>query len=301
MNQDFWEFSPTHKVFMAVNHKPQVKGNDNAIWRRIRLLPFEQTIPPVEQDKKLPEKLRAETAGILAWAVEGCLEWQREGLKAPDEVRKATGGYREEMDTLAAFFEDRCVLGEQLVTPSSHLYKSYQMWCGDAGETADTQKMLSMRLTERGFVSKRLTRGQHKGRKAWLGIGLRVNDPEPEDSDGGDEATPYASPGAEEGSLTGHAVKDASLEEKSVFAGKTPDRTLAVKDGEAFYTLNRLTEPHEETNPQNASLRSPPFTPTPNSVENGTPKQPVHNDHEAWSTTTTPSPDTPDDQWEGRF
>ena len=291
MRQDFWEFSPTHKVFMAVNHKPQVRGNDNAIWRRIRLLPFEQTIPPAEQDKKLPEKLRAETAGILAWTVEGCLEWQRTGLKAPDEVRKATGGYREEMDTLAGFFEDRLVFGSKLMTPSSHLYKSYQTWCGDAGETAETQKMLSMRLSERGFISERITRGQHKGRKAWLGIGLRVNDPEPEDPDDGDKANPYGPPGAGGGSLSGHAVKDRSLGEKSVFAGKPPDRNPTVNDSEAFFTLKPPTEPHEELNPENASLHSPPFTPTPNGVENGTPKQPVHRDPEAWSPAVAPPPD----------
>src|SRR5919107_5291637 len=100
MRQDFWQFEPTHKVFMAVNHKPEVRGTDTAIWRRIRLIPFTETIPPGEQDKKLPEKLRAELFGILAWCVEGCLEWQREGLQAPEEVRRATGQYRSEMDVI---------------------------------------------------------------------------------------------------------------------------------------------------------------------------------------------------------
>ena len=104
MRQDFWQFDPTHKVFMAVNHKPEVRGTDTAIWRRLRLIPFEQTIPPAEQDKKLPQKLEAELPGILRWALEGCLEWQREGLQAPEEVRKATGAYRSEMDVIGAFF-----------------------------------------------------------------------------------------------------------------------------------------------------------------------------------------------------
>jgi len=103
MRQDFWQFDPTHKVFMAVNHKPEVRGTDTAIWRRIRLIPFTETIQPSEQDKKLPEKLRGELSGILAWVVEGCLEWQREGLQAPKEVRKATGQYRSEMDVIGAF------------------------------------------------------------------------------------------------------------------------------------------------------------------------------------------------------
>src|SRR5215218_9119011 len=81
MRQDNWQFDPTHTVFMAVNHKPIIKGTDAGIWRRIRLIPFTETIPPADQDKQLPAKLRDELPGILAWAVEGCLEWRREGLQ----------------------------------------------------------------------------------------------------------------------------------------------------------------------------------------------------------------------------
>src|SRR5215218_11171243 len=101
MRQDFWQFHPTHTAFLCTNHKPEIRGTDNAIWRRIRLIPFTETLPPAEQDKKLPEKLRSELSGILAWCVEGCLEWRREDLQAPDEVRRATGEYRAEMDVLA--------------------------------------------------------------------------------------------------------------------------------------------------------------------------------------------------------
>jgi P4 family phage/plasmid primase-like protien len=75
MREDFWEFAPTHKVFLAANHKPVVRGTDHAIWRRIKLVPFDVVIPKGEQDSRLPKKLRAELPGILAWAVHGCLEW----------------------------------------------------------------------------------------------------------------------------------------------------------------------------------------------------------------------------------
>jgi putative DNA primase/helicase len=138
MREDFWEFEPTHTVFMAVNHKPIVRGTDTGIWRRIRPIPFTETIPPAEQDKQLSAKLRDELPGILAWAVEGCLEWRREGLQAPEEVRRATAGYRSEMDVLGDFLADRCFRGERLQVGKDELYKAYQMWSEEAGERTET-------------------------------------------------------------------------------------------------------------------------------------------------------------------
>jgi len=88
---------------MATNHKPVIRGTDEGIWRRIRLVPFTVVIPEEEQDTTVPEKLRAELPGILAWAVRGCLAWQQEGLPVPEEVQQATAGYREEMDTFGRF------------------------------------------------------------------------------------------------------------------------------------------------------------------------------------------------------
>src|SRR5207249_4861041 len=98
MRQDFFEFQPTWKIFLAANHRPTVRGTDHAVWRRIKLVPFEVTIPKDEQDKHLLTKLRAEWPGILAWAIRGCLDWQREGLGEPDEVRAATAAYRAQQD-----------------------------------------------------------------------------------------------------------------------------------------------------------------------------------------------------------
>jgi putative DNA primase/helicase len=172
MRQDFWEFEPTHKVFMAVNHKPTVRGTDTAIWRRIRLIPFTETIPPKEQDKKLPEKLRKERAGILRWAVEGCLEWQREGLQAPDEVRKATRDYRAEMDVIAAFIDEECVVAEHATATAKALYAAYKTWCEDNGEKPESQRSFGGRLRERGYESGRITTGARKGAIEWYGIAL---------------------------------------------------------------------------------------------------------------------------------
>ena len=94
--QEFFEFSPQFKLFLVANHKPQVRGTDEAVWRRIRLVPFDVKIPQEERDKHLPEKLQSELPGILAWAVRGCVKWQEKGLGEPTEVLEATQEYREE-------------------------------------------------------------------------------------------------------------------------------------------------------------------------------------------------------------
>ena len=104
MREDFWQFNPTHTIFLATNHKPEIRGTDHSIWRRIRLVPFNVTIPDEQQDRQLPEKLRAEYPGILAWAVRGCLDWQRHGLGIPEEIKHATQNYRSEMDIIGTFW-----------------------------------------------------------------------------------------------------------------------------------------------------------------------------------------------------
>jgi P4 family phage/plasmid primase-like protien len=128
MREDFWEFDPTHKLFLAGNHKPTIRGSDEGIWRRVKLVPFTVSIPEDERDKNLPDKLRNELAGILAWAVRGCQEWLRDGLRPPTEVKEATDQYRDEMDDLSEFFEDCCVVGQGLKASASLLYKAFVAW-----------------------------------------------------------------------------------------------------------------------------------------------------------------------------
>ena len=183
MREDFWEFEPTHTIFLATNHRPEVKGTDHAIWRRLKLVPFAVTIPEAEQDKELPEKLRAELPGTLAWIVEGYLEWQRDGLGEPEEVKAATTSYRADMDILAGFIEDRCVVDPDAWAKFSDLYAGYQDWCDEAGEKAETKRRFGTRLKERGFEPDRGT-GNVPIRR---GIGLR-DDRHP-DPEGGSGAT----------------------------------------------------------------------------------------------------------------
>jgi putative DNA primase/helicase len=166
---DLFEFTPTHKLWLSTNHKPEIRGTDNAIWRRIRLIPWSVTIPPAEQDKKLPAVLRRELPGILAWIVRGCLEWRRGGLQAPDEVRKATGEYRAEMDVLADFLAECCELGADYWDYARDLYASYKRWCDETGERAESQRKFGARLGERGFQR---DRGGSRGAGIWRGVRL---------------------------------------------------------------------------------------------------------------------------------
>lgn len=170
--REFFEFKPQFKLLLAANHKPSIRGTDYAIWRRIRLVPFTVTIPPEEQDKSLPSRLRAELPGILAWAVRGCLEWQRTGLTNPEAISAATKEYREEMDTLAGFIADCCSLDDGEECSSKELYRAYTEWCDHSGERAISKKALGTRLKERGFVPERIGAGNSRER-GWLGISVR--------------------------------------------------------------------------------------------------------------------------------
>jgi putative DNA primase/helicase len=135
MRAEWFDFRPTHKIFLATNHRPEVRGGGSkSIWDRIKLVPFDVRIPESEQDKKLPEKLRAELPGILAWAVRGCLEWQRGGLEPPVEVELATADYREEMDPLADFFDDELFFGPDEWIESGNLWDTYLAWAERNGQ-----------------------------------------------------------------------------------------------------------------------------------------------------------------------
>jgi putative DNA primase/helicase len=172
MREDFWEFSATHKIWLAANHKPQVRGTDHGIWRRIKLIPFTVIIPDDQQDKELLNKLLAELPGILNWALAGCLEWQQAGLGEPPAVKAATADYRNEMDVLGDFIADRCIIGDDYGAGSAQLFEAYKAWAESAGERPVTQRRFGLQMVERGFRSDRYTAGPHKGRNYWRGIGI---------------------------------------------------------------------------------------------------------------------------------
>jgi putative DNA primase/helicase len=167
MREDFWEFDPTHKILMCTNHKPEIRETKNAIWRRVKLVPFNVTIPEDRQDANLPDRLRSEYPGILAWCVEGCLEWQELGLEVPTAVEDATKEYRRESDVIGEFLSSECTIDPSmpgLRVRATPLYARYQKW---AGADAVNQRKFGKAMTERG-LKKQTNNGIE-----YQGIGLR--------------------------------------------------------------------------------------------------------------------------------
>jgi putative DNA primase/helicase len=167
MREDFWEFRPTHTLMMATNHKPAIRGGDHGIWRRLKMVPFTVTVQGKEVDKAMPEKLRAEHPGILAWCVRGCLDWQIHGLDEPESILQATREYHEEQDRIGAFLAENvleCPHGE---VKASDLYACYCQWAERGNEWKMTQTMFGIEMQERGF------RTRKSGCNIYIGIMLR--------------------------------------------------------------------------------------------------------------------------------
>ena len=168
---EFFEYIPQFKVFLAVNHKPDIRDTTNSIWRRIKLMEFNNTFTEQERDKNFPTKIMAsELPGILAWAVEGCLMWQQEGITAPDIVAKATRIYKEEMDSFSHFFNECCIVREGARVSNKMLRAKYDEWCSENGERGLTQRPFSRKLRERGYETRN---SSPNGTAEWHGFTLR--------------------------------------------------------------------------------------------------------------------------------
>ena len=165
---EFFSYVPSFKLWLGTNHRPVVKGQDYAIWRRIRLIPFEQVIPPEEQDRHMVDKLRKELPGILVWALEGLEEWKRNGLFIPEAVQMATAAYKDEMDILADFLASYCDVDVPDETPAQELFARYKEWATENNERVMSQRFLGLKLDERGFVKVRKSSGNF-----WQGIRLK--------------------------------------------------------------------------------------------------------------------------------
>jgi len=151
MRQDFFEFTPQFKLLVAGNHKPAIRNVDEAMRRRLHMVPFTVTIPPAQRDKRLPERLLAERDGILAWALQGCLEWQRVGLRPPATVLAATDEYFEAEDALGRWIEECCERGPAYLEPTAALFASWKAWAEASGEYVGSTKRFSDNLINRGF------------------------------------------------------------------------------------------------------------------------------------------------------
>ena len=167
---EFFEYVPQFKVFLAVNHKPMIRDTTKSIWRRIKLMPFTNTFTEQERDKHFASKIMAsEMPGILAWAVQGCLLWQQEGIIEPDVVATANRDYNEEMDSFSHFFDECCVVRDGARVTNKMLRAKYKEWCVDNGEHELSQRPFSQKLLEHGFEKKK---SSSSGGQEWYGFGL---------------------------------------------------------------------------------------------------------------------------------
>ncbi len=147
MRQDFFEYLPQFKLWLTGNHKPSIRSVDEAIRRRFNLIPFAVTIPPDKRDKELVSKLKEESAGILAWMIQGCLLWQQNGLNPPLAVKRATDEYLAAEDALRLWFEECCVVdAAEPGTFTSELYESWKLWAEKNGEYPRSLKKFSLSL-----------------------------------------------------------------------------------------------------------------------------------------------------------
>jgi putative DNA primase/helicase len=159
MRQDFFDYVPQFKLNIAGNHKPTLRSVDEAIRRRLYLIPWNVVIPPAERDKRLLEKLRAEWPGILAWMIDGCRQWQQIGLAPPAAVANATENYIDNQDTFAAWIEDYCELDANAWESTGTLFDGWKAWCERngawLGDVRSFVEMLETRGAGAGIVYQR--------------------------------------------------------------------------------------------------------------------------------------------------
>ncbi len=172
MRQDFFTYLPQFKLVIAGNHKPALRNIDEAMRRRLHLIPFTLTVPPEKRDKSLSARLLQERDGILAWALQGCLAWQRDGLKPPKCVVDATDEYFDEEDTIGEFLEEECQLHSQVRVSVVDIFERWKSRADKRGEYIGTSRWLVQQLVRRGFERGRTSTGA----KALLGLSLKPTD-----------------------------------------------------------------------------------------------------------------------------
>lgn len=172
MREDFWHFDPSHTFMMLTNHKPLVTGQDEGIWRRLRLVPWDVVIPPDERDDRLGDRLRLEADYVLTWLIRGYQDWRQAGLADPGQVVKATAAYRSDSDDLGRFIEQRCITGPNFTARSGELFAAWVKWAASEGAESGSNKALTEQLHNRGFDTTHSRVGN-----IWHGIGLTSEDP----------------------------------------------------------------------------------------------------------------------------
>jgi putative DNA primase/helicase len=174
-----FSFEPTHKLWLAFNHKPRIADESDGMWRRVRLIPFTRQFSGAERDNQLPDKLKTEAPGILAWAVRGCLAWQKKRLGTPQVVANATDEYREESDHLAQFIDECCAVAVGSSVSSATLWTRHLRWAEDNEETPLSRQAFADRMKKNGF---RKGRSGHQATRTWERLTLYADTLTPADT-----------------------------------------------------------------------------------------------------------------------
>lgn len=167
------EFEPEYSLILSSNHKPIIRGTDEGLRRRVRLIPFNVKI--VEgKDIHFLEKLKPEMEGIIEWVLEGCIKWQKDGLNPPEKILEATDEYHQEMDRLAEFFNLYIIKDPQARTPHILLYTVYKIWAEYSGVMVMSERAFTQMMIERGF--KKITARFEDGRQFRGFATIKIND-----------------------------------------------------------------------------------------------------------------------------
>ncbi len=172
MRKDEFSWIPTHKLWMATNHLPVIKGTDKGMWRRVLVVPFDVNIPDAQRDNQLEEKLFAEARGILAWCIDGAVEYLRYGLQPPVEVQMASEHYKHEQDHTSLYLAEHTLAEAGSVCPAGDLYLGFKRWCEDNGHQVMSSTAFGRELTRLGYESgtvanKRVRRGLRMTEGVW--------------------------------------------------------------------------------------------------------------------------------------
>lgn len=169
--QKSFTYQPAFKLWLVANDRPRASASDSALWRRILMVPFEESLAVHEQDPTVKSTLTQDPAckaAVLAWAVQGVRLWLDEGLNPSEAVQRATSDYRREQDTIGDFLDDCCVMGAGLQVSNPEMWKAYEQWASSNGERAMSATSFGKRMKHHGLVQVRTAR-----HRVWHGIRLK--------------------------------------------------------------------------------------------------------------------------------
>jgi putative DNA primase/helicase len=154
---EYFQFVPQFKIWLGTNHKPEISGTDDGIWRRVCLIPFNVSFAD-RADSQLKEKLKREAPGILAWMIRGLVEWRKHGLMEPEEVKAATAAYRADEDLIVRFMNEEASVGND-EAPARDVYNRYKDWVRDNHEGELSERKFAEAMKEHGYTKVRRETG----------------------------------------------------------------------------------------------------------------------------------------------